>query len=144
MFGALPSIDDPPFGTTGPDVLLPDEPAAVVQSIDGLTPQQEAWWSQWWAAYWLHKAKKVARKAFGKHVKSVARFQQVMAATEAQTPEMVSRELAHRPHGATWLNGERWFDEAAADVQAKRTERDAALDRVYGEMQASGVKVDAR
>lgn len=34
-----------------------------------------------------------------------------MAATRAQKPEMMQREEKHRPHGATWLNGERWEDE---------------------------------
>jgi hypothetical protein len=34
-----------------------------------------------------------------------------MRATRAQKPEMLMRDAHHRPHGATWLNGERWEDE---------------------------------
>jgi hypothetical protein len=34
-----------------------------------------------------------------------------MAATRAQKPEMLSKEPSKRPHGASWLNGERWQDE---------------------------------
>ncbi len=79
--------------------------------IDGLTVEQESWFSDWWAAYWLHKAKKAARRAFAKQVRAEARFQEVMAAMEKQKPEMMSRQPQHRPHGATWLNGERWTDE---------------------------------
>ena len=52
-----------------------------------------------------------AREAFRKHVWTEARFQQIMAATRAQNSGMLAREEDHRPHGATWLNGERWEDE---------------------------------
>lgn len=111
--GSLPSIDNPPLGTTEPDALFPVE-SARPKLTRCVTPQQEAWFSQWWSEYWLHKAKKAAREAFLKHVKTEARFQQVMAATRAQNSEMLSREPGKRPHGASWLNGERWEDEQDA------------------------------
>jgi hypothetical protein len=79
-----------------------------------MTPEQEGWFTGWWAEYWLHKARKAARQAFAKQVRTAARFQQVMAATQAQKPEMLTRESSKRPHGATWLNGERWEDETGA------------------------------
>ena len=90
--------------------------------------QQEVWFEQWWSAYWLHKSRKRAMEAFAKAVQTDERFQQVLEATRAQAAEMLSREPAHRPHGASWLNGERWLDEA---VQPKQ---DAILDSIYGEM----------
>lgn len=76
-----------------------------------LNAQQDAWFEEWWAAYWLKKSRKRARAAFGKYVRTEARFREVMAATRAQNPEMQRREPQHRPHGETWLNGERWNDE---------------------------------
>jgi len=76
-----------------------------------MTPEQEQWFTSWWAEYWRRRSKKDAREAFRKQVKTEARFQQVMAATLAQKPEMLSRPEDKRPHGATWLNGERWEDE---------------------------------
>jgi hypothetical protein len=76
-----------------------------------MSPDQEVWFSEWWRAYWLRKAKKQARDAFQKHVKTPERFQQVMAATRAQTAEMQEREPSKRPYGSNWLNGERWEDE---------------------------------
>lgn len=109
--GPLFSIDNPPFETTEPGAVFPVQPANRTKPSPELTFEQEAWFSQWWPEYWLHKAKKPAREAIRKHVRTAARFQQIMAATRAQKPEMLTREPRHRPHGATWLNNERWEDE---------------------------------
>ena len=111
--GAFPSIDNPPFETTEPGALFPVEAAHRTKTTRELTTEQEAWFGQWWAEYWLHKAKKAAREAFRKQVLTAGRFLQVMTATKAQKPEMLTRERDKRPHGATWLNGERWEDETA-------------------------------
>lgn len=112
--GELPSIDDPPFATTEPDAVFPpDEPAKEPLKKTGLTPQQESDFEAWWSVYWLHKAKKQAREAFRRHVRTTERFQRVMAATSAQKTEMMERDPSKRPYGATWLNGERWDDETA-------------------------------
>jgi len=76
------------------------------------------------AAYWRREAKKAAREAFAKHVRTEARFQEIMAATSAQTDEMFAKEKRHRPIGASWLNGERWEDET--EEAAPRPAHDAA------------------
>jgi hypothetical protein len=118
------SVDDPPFSTTEPDALFPVEAKAKTKKAPRnnqaakLTPQQEAWFAEWWPAYWLHKARLPAREAFRKHVTTDARFAEVMAATRAQSPEMLARDPSKRPHGATWLNAERWTDEIAAEPVA--------------------------
>jgi uncharacterized protein YdaU (DUF1376 family) len=87
--------------------------------------EQEAWFFTWWEIYWLKKSKKAAFVAFCRHVTSAARFEEVMAATRAQSPEMLRREEKHRPHGATWLNGERWLD------PTEEPRRDPILDAMY-------------
>jgi hypothetical protein len=69
------------------------------------------WFEQWWAIYWRKVARRAAEKAFRAHVKTQERFEQVMAATRVQTPTMSARDPDKRPHGATWINGERWNDE---------------------------------
>ncbi len=139
---SLPPIDDPPFGTIEPAALFPSQGRTRPARADGLTLEQETWFGVWWPAYWLHKAKKVARRAFAKHVKTAARFEQVMAATRSQAPEMLTREPQHRPHGATWLNGERWADEAAAPVQcsdeAKRDFMSNSIDRALAIIDQKG------
>ena len=76
-----------------------------------LTPEQERWFTTWWATYWLRRGKKPAKAAFVKHVRTEARFQQVMDATQAQRAEMLAKDPQYRPYGATWINGERWEDE---------------------------------
>jgi hypothetical protein len=116
--GSFPSIDNPPFETTEPDALFPVEPPNRAKPARKTTAEQEGWFSQWWDEYWLRRAKKAAREAFRRHVRTEAQFQQVLAATRAQKPEMLTRERSKRPHGATWLNGERWEDEATEPASA--------------------------
>jgi hypothetical protein len=82
------------------------------ETTDG--PQQ--WFNVWWVGYWLHKGKKQARSAFlrimrNAHQGAYALFQRILEETRRQKAEMLSRDPIHRPHGATWLNGERWNDE---------------------------------
>jgi hypothetical protein len=96
------------------------------RSADGYRPE---WFDQWWAIYWRKVAKKPAQKAFQKAVKTPERFEQVMAATRAQTPTMMAREPDKRPHGATWINGERWNDEPSTPAK-KPPERQSAQDRL--------------
>ena len=103
----LSLITTPPSGSTGRAGVFLQR----TTSRQEMAPEQELWWAAWWPAYWLHRAKKAAREAFRVKVKSQALFDQVMAATRAQTQEMLAREKSKRPHGATWLNGERWEDE---------------------------------
>jgi hypothetical protein len=106
--GDVPSID------TEPDALFPLEPTQPGKPArGGMTEGQERWFTIWWAEYWLHKGKKYGRIAFAKYVKTESRFQEVLAATRAQTPEMLARPKDKRPYPATWLNGERWEDEIA-------------------------------
>lgn len=114
----IPSINEPAFSTTEVDAAFPVEkpPDAPRNEKRRLSAQQEAWFQEWWAAYWLKKSRKRACEAFRRHVRTEARFRQVMDATRAQTPEMLSREPHHRPHGATWLNGERWEDDTAPEA----------------------------
>lgn len=73
----------------------------------------DGWFETFWSAYWRKAARAVALKAFRRAVKTEQQFQEIMAAVEAQTPEMMRRAEQHRPHAASWLNGERWLDEPA-------------------------------
>ena len=75
------------------------------------TLEQRAWFSEWWEIYWRRVARKSAEESFGRKVQDQNRFDVVMQATKAQTPAMMARTIDLRPHGATWLNQERWNDE---------------------------------
>lgn len=106
-----PSIDNSfPEGTPG--ALFPGEATKPAKANrQDLTATQETWFAGWWAIYWRRVARKPARAAFGKLIKTEGRFQEVMAATKAQSAEMLGRPPSARPHGASWLNAERWQDE---------------------------------
>lgn len=108
--GHLPIIDEPKLGNE-PDTLFPTNSRKPAKAVDGLTPQQETWWADFWNAYWLKRSRKAARQAFAKQVRSLTRFQEVMGAVQAQSPEMLARQSQHRPQAATWLRGERWADD---------------------------------
>ena len=128
------SIDNPPFDTTEPDALFTGGESASKNERRKLEAQQDLWFADWWASYWLKKSRKRAREAFGRHVRSGARFRQVMEATRTQSAEMLSREAQHRPHGATWLNGERWDDETATPAAPKpETAGDTLARMIYGD-----------
>ena len=120
--GCDPPSEGPPKATEA-GARFPGEAGPRGTSQD-LAAKQEAWFSQWWAAYWRHRARKAAREAFRKHTRTEARFQEIMAATDAQTQEMLAKEERYRPHGASWLNGRRWEDEATTPVQQPTTADD--------------------
>ncbi len=124
------SIDAPVFA------LIP----ATAQNGNGHRPE---WFDQWWAIYWRKVSRKPAEKAFHAHVKTEPRFHQVMEATVAQTPAMMARDPDHRPHGATWLNAERWNDQPSVPARASPgSDRGfvASVQRVIGERMAKDGK----
>lgn len=86
---------------------------ALVPNRGRMTPEQSQWFESWWSSYWRKVSRKPAAEAFRIHVKTEARFQAVMEATRRQTATMMAREPDKRPHGASWLNAERWNDEPA-------------------------------
>jgi hypothetical protein len=100
----------------------PSPGRANSRGAGGLTAQQEAWFCEWWAAYWRRVAKKDAREAFGKHVATETRFREIMAATRAQSPGMLAKELRFQLLGASWLNGERWLDEVTDQQQQPKND----------------------
>jgi hypothetical protein len=97
-----------------------------------LQVQQDQWFEEWWGAYWLKKSRKRAWESFGRRVRTSERFQEIMAATHAQSVEMLAREPQHRPHGATWLNGERWNDEAV-EASRQNTAEERIMKLAYGD-----------
>jgi hypothetical protein len=97
------------------DGLFPDIPQTKQKPGAALEAKQKIWFEEWWAGYWRKRDRKKAWDAFRKQVRNEARFRQVMEASREQSPEMLTRAPKHRPYGSTWLNGERWDDEADAE-----------------------------
>lgn len=94
----LLSIDKPSREITVADSPLPERTTLTVTKLN-TSPEQQVWFSAWWNLYWLHKAKKQARDAFQKQVKTASRFEQVMVATRAQSKEMLTQSQASGPMG---------------------------------------------
>ena len=119
-------------------------PLRAIKASLEMTAEQEGWFSQWWEIYWRKAAKKEAKAAFSKQVKSQERFDQVMAATQAQSPEMLAREPSKRPHGASWLRGERWQDEVQPVTQPVPQRTAPAASVGYREMEEwkKGINID--
>ena len=90
------------------------------------------WFEEWWAIYWRRVSRKLAEQAFAKCVKTQAQFDRVMAATRKQTPAMMAREPDKRPHGATWLNGERWNDEPSEPALAPQRSNKCTTQELAG------------
>ena len=78
------------------------------------TPVQPDGWTEWWALYPRKVAKGSALKAYAKalkagHLPATLKDGLVRAVTWWKTGGTEARFI---PHPATWLNGERWGDEA--------------------------------
>lgn len=97
-----------------------------------LLEKQQFWFSQFWGKYWRRVGKEPAWKAFVAIVTAEELFQQIIAALDAQMGVMMSREVEHRPHAATWLRQRRWTDDVASSpVVPIRKER--VIDRILRE-----------
>lgn len=53
----------------------------------------------------------------------------IMDAVSAQSAEMLGREAGVRPHASTWLNQQRWNDEADPEQIEKPMKRAPRFDR---------------
>lgn len=116
---ALPVPNIPPLPPTGGEFgLAPPIPTnghhrtkPASRKVEALTPEQQPWFEEFWLLYWRRDAKVAAEQSFGRQVKTITDFTEVKRGVRNQTPEMLTRELKHRPQASTWLNQRRWRDE---------------------------------
>lgn len=83
--------------------------------------------STWWTVWPRKQSRLTAERAFAKAVRKIE-FDALMDATRRFVDDP-NREDRYTPHGATWLNGERWTDAplpAAAPRRLNGDERFAA------------------
>lgn len=115
--------------TPEPSLTVSEEPPnTLVADGDGdgalpglaqLQPAEDAQadeFERWWVAYPRKVNKGGARKAW-KAARKKAGFDQLMAAVERFALQCRGKDQNYIPHAQTWLNGERWDDEAAAAQQ---------------------------
>jgi DNA-binding transcriptional ArsR family regulator len=72
-----------------------------------------------WKAYPRHEGKAAAEKAFAKARLLVPAAQLVAAAVTYRDHPARNQNPKYLPHASTWLNGQRWEDELAADTPAE-------------------------
>ena len=98
---------------------LPEKPFLDCDPTDLESPamihHRLGWFEDFWALYWRLVDKKKARIAYFKRVLNVETHEAILDAVQAQSAEMLAKEEKFRPHPTTWLNGERWNDQPAAD-----------------------------
>lgn len=86
-------------------------------------PEIEDQFNRFWAAYPRKDAKGAARKAFEKAIRKIPADRIIAAVQAWPFDAQLKPHGDFRPHAATWLNAERWEDEAvqvAVQAQADR------------------------
>lgn len=88
------------------------QPADSCSSADA----DERVFEEWWGLYPRKVGKGQAKRAFRSALKK-ADLETLTAAIQDQTPRLMAKGAEFCPHAATWLNGERWLDEAAVEPE---------------------------
>jgi hypothetical protein len=106
----------------------------------GLNQDQSRWFNEFWGLYWRKVAKVDAAKVFAKRIKTIAAWNACKDLLLYVRPQMMQREPDKRPHAASWLNREDFFDaDALAELQAaevwKAPERMSRAERDLMELQ---------
>jgi hypothetical protein len=117
---------DPVLSVPSPDPSEAKSPKNVVE----LSPPG---FQKFWKVFWRKVKKAKAIAAWSKLDPDPALTQVIVAAVVAQRKEQLEREPKFRPHGATWLNGREWENEAdpavakAGDPQYRNLSAEAGL-----------------
>lgn len=82
------------------------------EGIAWRSDRQRQCFEEFWLHYWRKKDKHAAMKAYAAKITTEKTHLRVMTAFRDQLPEMLAKEPGVRPHASTWINHERWTDEA--------------------------------
>ena len=102
----------------GPEPRPDPDPKDSCASADA---ERESDFATWWSAYPRKKGKGQAAKAY-KAARKKADAETLLEAIKAQRDTLTKDGVDYCPYPATWLNGERWADEAD-NVTELRTDR---------------------
>jgi hypothetical protein len=107
------SADDPPPPAFPPEPPQPPTPTRECISTREEREREEAGFAKFWQAYPRKTAKADARKAFAKAWRKLPPFdEELILAGGLERAKAAWTDAQFIPHAATWLNGERWQDEA--------------------------------
>ena len=88
---------------------LAEIPEVSLETAGRTLPCSDEMWESFWALYPRHVAKLAARKAWAKVDPS--KHVEILEALVSWRQVWRDKDPEYLPHGATWLNGERWEDE---------------------------------
>lgn len=108
-----PHMAAPAFASAVLVKKAPQIPASPKPPTPFLKEGQEIGFDKFWAEYWRKDAKAIARKSYAVHVPTGVIHKLMMAGLRAQRDKYMQRDEDKRPHASTWLNQERWNDEAS-------------------------------
>ncbi len=111
---ASPTLPLAPETKTSPGPPKKTQPSNPNPHPPIVPPLPEKPFDKFWSAYPAKKAKRQAEAAFDRALKRGS-LTAMLAGIEAAKASREWRE-GFIPHPATWLNGDRWLDEAEADV----------------------------
>jgi hypothetical protein len=103
----------PPPPAFPPEPPQPPTPTRECISTREEREREEAGFAKFWQAYPRKTAKADARKAFAKAWRKLPPFdEELILAGGLERAKAAWTDAQFIPHAATWLNGERWQDEA--------------------------------
>jgi hypothetical protein len=107
---------------------LLDVPSVPVPARPGRA--MDLTWETFWATYPRRVAKPAARKAWDRALRRVGGDASVIVLGAARYRDDPNREAQFTAHPATWLNGDRWEDEALPERTDGMNRTERALRRV--------------
>lgn len=104
----------------------PNRTQGVSQGDNIMSNYHAECFAAWWALYPKKVGKGAARRAYSNALKRVEGTDDpsevLHSALVLALPELESRERQYVPHPATWLNQDRWLDEAPTPTGRRRAE----------------------
>jgi hypothetical protein len=98
----------------------------------------DATWEVFWATYPRRVAKAAARRAWDRALRRVGGDASVIVLGAARYRDDPNRDAQFTAHPATWLNGDRWEDEALPERTDGMNRTERALRRVTSHYDVSG------
>jgi len=120
-------LADVPTGTSEVPTGTADVPPAGTSDVPAMEEQEREQerekeyvddFAKWWALYPRKVSVAHAKKAYLKIRRKGVKAQELLDGLTAALPGWRGKDQKYIPHGATWLNGERWKDGRADDVSA--------------------------
>lgn len=127
-----------PLPPSPPAPPQPPTPTRECVSTRADREREDAAWVRFWAAYPRKVSKAEARKAFAKAWRKLPPFdEEAILAGGLERAKAAWVDAQFIPHAATWLNGERWQDEAPTVIPLRKAHERPHPDAKHDAKQAN-------